>query len=32
MSRLPRTVTEVIRVFDQVRPTLEAAARPPYAG
>ncbi|HEY6361971.1 MAG TPA: LysR family transcriptional regulator [Vicinamibacterales bacterium] len=32
MSRLPRTVMEVIRVFDQVRPTLEAAARPPYAG
>ena len=29
MSRLPRTVTEVIKVFDQVRPTLEAAARPP---
>jgi DNA-binding transcriptional LysR family regulator len=28
MSRLPRTVTEVIRVFDQVRPRLEAAARP----
>ncbi len=32
MSRLPRTVTEVIRVFDQVRPTLEAAARPPETG
>jgi DNA-binding transcriptional LysR family regulator len=32
MSRLPRTVTEVLRVFDQVRPTLEAAARPPNAG
>ena len=30
MSRLPRTVTEVIRVFDQVRPSLEAAARPPH--
>jgi DNA-binding transcriptional LysR family regulator len=29
MSRLPRTVTEVIRVFDRVRPTLEAAARAP---
>jgi len=29
MSRLPRTVTEVIKVFDQVRPMLEAAARPP---
>jgi DNA-binding transcriptional LysR family regulator len=30
MSRLPRTVTEVIRVFDQVRPSLEVAARPPH--
>jgi DNA-binding transcriptional LysR family regulator len=29
MSRLPRTLTEVIRVFDQVRPALEAAARAP---
>jgi DNA-binding transcriptional LysR family regulator len=29
MSRLPRTVTEVIRVFDRVRPRLETAARPP---
>jgi DNA-binding transcriptional LysR family regulator len=29
MSRLPRTLTEVIRVFDQVRPALEAAARVP---
>jgi DNA-binding transcriptional LysR family regulator len=29
MSRLPRTITEVIRVFDQVRPHLEAAVRPP---
>ena len=29
MSRLPRTVTEVIKVFDRVRPMLEAAARPP---
>jgi DNA-binding transcriptional LysR family regulator len=29
MSRLPRTVTEVIRVFDQVRPSLDVAARPP---
>jgi DNA-binding transcriptional LysR family regulator len=29
MSRLPRTVTEVIRVFEEVRPRLEAAARPP---
>jgi DNA-binding transcriptional LysR family regulator len=28
MSRLPRTVTEVIRVFEEVRPRLEAAARP----
>ena len=31
MSRLPRTVTEVLRVFDQVRPALESAARPPHA-
>ena len=30
MSRLPRTVTEVIRVFDQIRPSLEAAAQPPH--
>jgi DNA-binding transcriptional LysR family regulator len=29
MSRLPRTVAEVIRVFDLVRPRLEAAVRPP---
>jgi DNA-binding transcriptional LysR family regulator len=29
MSRLPRTVSEVIRVFDVVRPTLEAAVRAP---
>jgi DNA-binding transcriptional LysR family regulator len=29
MSRLPRTVTEVIRVFEQVRPSLEEAASPP---
>ena len=29
MSRLPRTVTEVIRVFEQVRPSLDVAARPP---
>jgi DNA-binding transcriptional LysR family regulator len=28
MSRLPRTVTEVVRVFEEVRPRLEAAARP----
>jgi DNA-binding transcriptional LysR family regulator len=28
MSRLPRTVTEVIRVFEDVRPRLEAAAKP----
>jgi DNA-binding transcriptional LysR family regulator len=28
MSRLPRTVSEVIRVFDTVRPRLEAAMRP----
>ena len=29
MSRLPRPVAEVIRVFDSVRPRLEAAVRPP---
>jgi DNA-binding transcriptional LysR family regulator len=29
MSRLPRTVSEVIRVFDLVRPQLEAAVRAP---
>jgi DNA-binding transcriptional LysR family regulator len=29
MSRLPRMVTEVIKVFDAVRPNLEATARPP---
>jgi len=29
MSRLPRTVTEVLRIFDTVRPRLDAAARPP---
>jgi len=28
MSRLPRTVTEVIRVFEEVRPRLETAALP----
>jgi DNA-binding transcriptional LysR family regulator len=28
MSRLPRTVSEVIRVFDTVRPGLDAAMRP----
>ncbi len=28
MSRLPRTVSEVIRVFDSVRPKLDAAMRP----
>jgi DNA-binding transcriptional LysR family regulator len=28
MSRLPRTVTEVLRIFDSVRPRLDAAARP----
>jgi DNA-binding transcriptional LysR family regulator len=28
MSRLPRTVSEVIRVFDAVRPKLDAAMRP----
>ena len=29
MSRLPRMVTEVIKVFNAVRPNLEATARPP---
>jgi DNA-binding transcriptional LysR family regulator len=29
MSRLPRSVTEVIRVFESVRPRLEAAVKPP---
>jgi len=29
MSRLPRPVSEVIRVFETVRPVLEAVARPP---
>ena len=29
MSRLPRTVSEVIRVFDTIRPRLDAAIRPP---
>ena len=28
MSRLPRTVTEVIRIFDSVRPQLEESMRP----
>jgi len=31
MSRLPRTVSEVIRVFDGLRPRLEAAGRAPTA-
>lgn len=31
MSRLPRTVAEVLRVFENVRPLLEAAARAPKA-
>jgi DNA-binding transcriptional LysR family regulator len=29
MSRLPRTVSEVIRVFETVKPRLEAVTRPP---
>ena len=29
MSRLPRTVSEVLRVFETVRPRMEAAVRPP---
>jgi DNA-binding transcriptional LysR family regulator len=32
MSRLPRTVSEVLRVFESVRPRLEAAVQPPRAG
>jgi DNA-binding transcriptional LysR family regulator len=32
MSRLPRTITEVLRIFDMVRPRLDAAVRPPVAG
>ena len=28
MSRLPRTVTEVLRIFETVRPRLDAATRP----
>jgi DNA-binding transcriptional LysR family regulator len=28
MSRLPRTVAEILRIFETVRPRLEAAARP----
>ena len=32
MSRLPRTVTEVLRIFEMVRPRLDAAVRPPVAG
>ena len=31
MSRLPRTVSEVIKVFDAVKPTLDTAMRPPKA-
>ena len=31
MSRLPRTVTEVLRIFETVRPRLDAAGRPPVA-
>jgi hypothetical protein len=29
MSRLPRTITEVLRIFETVRPRLDAAVRPP---
>jgi LysR family transcriptional regulator, low CO2-responsive transcriptional regulator len=32
MSRLPRTVTEVLRIFETVRPRLDAAARPKLGG
>jgi hypothetical protein len=31
MSRLPRTVAEVIRVFETVRPRLDPAVRGPGA-
>ena len=31
MSRLPRTVSEVLRVFESVRPALQTAAQPPRA-
>ena len=31
MSRLPRTITEVLRIFETVRPRLDAAVRPPVA-
>jgi DNA-binding transcriptional LysR family regulator len=30
MSRLPRTVSEVIRVFETIRPRLQAAAQPNF--
>jgi DNA-binding transcriptional LysR family regulator len=30
MSRLPRTVTEVLRIFETVRPRLDAAVRPAH--
>jgi DNA-binding transcriptional LysR family regulator len=32
MSKLPRTISEVMRVFDTVRPRLEAASRPSHLG
>jgi DNA-binding transcriptional LysR family regulator len=32
MSRLPRTVSEVMSVFESVRPRLEAATRPAKIG
>ena len=31
MARLPRPVTEVLRIFDVVRPRLDAAVRPPLS-
>jgi len=32
MTRLPRTVAEVMKVFEMVRPRMEAAVRPPKTG
>ena len=31
MSRLPRTITELLRIFESVRPRLETSMRPPAA-
>jgi hypothetical protein len=32
MNRLPRAVTEVMRVFERIRPQLEALVRPSRTG